>query len=354
MSWILPLIFAGLLWSNIHQIPFNLFLPLIFLGLLVLGWIGRWLILTLVKVISKDVKHPAFRSPFETLSFPTLVWIALGAILIILKFVELPVSNGETILYWLYRVLYLSLLISIIWTVGELGGALFATFLSKTDPDLASFTFVSTGARILLVLLGAIWLLDGFGISIAPILTALGIGGVGLAFGLQAFVADTAAGLHLILGRQFGVGDKIKLGEGEEGYVQDIGWRNTVILNNRNNHVIIPNKKFFEQVVTVYSKPDSTYELIIPFLVPNDSSPEKVIEVMESELKEIEKIEGVLGDPPPRIRINRLDKHEGVEVNLIVRISSVELEEKIKHEVNQRLWNSLWKKILLPKGTSRT
>jgi len=75
--------------------------------------------------------------------------------------------------------------------------------------------------------------------SIAVIFTALS---VGIGFGLQYLAADIASGFILLFERPVRVGDRITIGE-DEGDVQSINLRTTVVTTNDRIAIIVPNSK---------------------------------------------------------------------------------------------------------------
>ena len=99
---------------------------------------------------------------------------------------------------------------------------------------LTRFAVLATGLLVLLAYLN---------ISITPMLTALGIGGLAVALALQDTLANFFAGLHILVERPIFVGDYIRLESGQEGVVTDIGWRTTRIRTLSANMVVVPNTK---------------------------------------------------------------------------------------------------------------
>lgn len=64
------------------------------------------------------------------------------------------------------------------------------------------------------------------GVSLAPLLTSAGIGGLIIGVGAQSLIRDLIAGVFLIVEGQYGVGDTIDTGA-VRGVVQDVGTRVT-------------------------------------------------------------------------------------------------------------------------------
>ena len=58
-------------------------------------------------------------------------------------------------------------------------------------------------------------ILNGLGLSIAPMLTALGVGGLAVALALQEPLSNFFAGVFLTLAGQIRVGDYVKLDSGQ-------------------------------------------------------------------------------------------------------------------------------------------
>ncbi|MGB2528145.1 mechanosensitive ion channel family protein [Flagellimonas sp. SN16] len=104
--------------------------------------------------------------------------------------------------------------------------------------------------RILSYIAGFVIFTHLIGFELAPVLTALGVGGLAVALALQDTLGNLFAGLHILAAKQLQPGDYIKLDSGEEGYVLDINWRNTVIKTLLENVVIIPNSKISSTITT--------------------------------------------------------------------------------------------------------
>lgn len=135
----------------------------------------------------------------------------------------------------------------------------------------------------------ALIILQEFGISIAPIITALGVGGFAIAYGVQETVANVFSGLHLIMTRQVKINDFIKLSSGEEGRVTDINLRFTTITPAADGSVIvIPNKNIAGAVMTNFSRPRDDVGIVIPMGVGYESDLDLVERVTLEVAREIQ------------------------------------------------------------------
>jgi small-conductance mechanosensitive channel len=79
-------------------------------------------------------------------------------------------------------------------------------------------------------------------------------GAVGLAFSLaiQDILKNFFSGIYLLLERPFRVGDTIKVKD-QQGVVENIGVRTTVLRTPENVQVLVPNAVLFVEVVTNHS-----------------------------------------------------------------------------------------------------
>ncbi len=73
--------------------------------------------------------------------------------------------------------------------------------------------------NIIVFIIGFLVILNLLGISITPILTALGVGGLAVALALQETLSNLFAGIHIIMAKQIKVGDYVQLDSGQEGYI---------------------------------------------------------------------------------------------------------------------------------------
>lgn len=78
------------------------------------------------------------------------------------------------------------------------------------------------------------------GVNIGPILASAGIVGLAIGFGAQSLVKDFVSGLFILIENQYGVGDKVKIGN-FEGDVIKITMRSTVLMDNEKKVYYISN-----------------------------------------------------------------------------------------------------------------
>ncbi|GAC1417029.1 MAG: hypothetical protein NVSMB5_07440 [Candidatus Velthaea sp.] len=119
-------------------------------------------------------------------------------------------------------------------------------------------SLVVSALRISIVLVGTLIVLGTMGISIAPVLTALGVGGIAVALALRDTLANLFAGFQLLASRQVAPGDFVRF-DGGEGYVADSTWRNTSITDLAGARILVPNEKLAGYIVTNATRPDGLH-----------------------------------------------------------------------------------------------
>jgi len=191
--------------------------------------------------------------------------------------------------------------------------------------------------RIVIYGVAGLIVLNGLGISIAPILATLGVGGLAVALALKDTLSNFFAGFHIIATKQIRVGDYLKLSSQEEGYVNDISWRTTKIRTLAGNLVLVPNAKLTELIVTNYSQPEKDMAVLVELGVHYDSDLEKVERVTCEVAAEV--MREVPGGVPTFVPFTRYHTfgESGIELTVIMRGETFVDQFPIKHEFIKRL-----------------
>ena len=199
------------------------------------------------------------------------------------------------------------------------------------DPGLR-FT-ITRLLRYVLILVGSLLALkQAFAVdltSIAVVFTALS---VGIGFGLQYIAADIASGFILLFERPIRIGDRVTIGE-DEGDVQSINLRTTVVLTNDRIAIIVPNSKLVSQRVINWSYGDPRARIAIPVGVAYDSN----IELVTSTLIEASKaVPSVLTDPPPRVQFLNFGEYT-LDFRLLVWTNQPRRHVQLRSDINYRI-----------------
>ena len=165
--------------------------------------------------------------------------------------------------------------------------------------------------------------------SIAVIFTALS---VGIGFGLQYIAADIASGFILLFERPVRVGDRISIGK-EEGDVQSINLRTTVMTTNDRVSVIVPNSKLVREHLINWSYGDPRVRIAIPIGVAYGSDVDLVTQTL---LQATEDVGNVLRDPPPKVQFLNFGDWS-LDFRLLVWTNRPRLHTQIRSDINYRI-----------------
>jgi len=165
--------------------------------------------------------------------------------------------------------------------------------------------------------------------SIAVIFTALS---VGIGFGLQYIAADIASGFILLFERPIRVGDRITIGE-DEGDVQSINLRTTVVTTNDRISIIVPNSKLVSQRVVNWSYGDPRARIAIPVGVAYDSDIQLVTQTLLDAAKDVS---NALTDPPPTAQFLKFGE-SSLDFRLLVWTKQPRRHVQIRSDINYRI-----------------
>lgn len=209
---------------------------------------------------------------------------------------------------------------------------------SKNVDILASSAgVIKTLYRI--VILGFIFLiiLDSLKITITPFIASLGIGGLVVALALQDTLANFFSGISLFFDKPVRIGDYIMLESGQEGYVAQIGWRNTKIRMLPNNTIIVPNTKLVSSQITNFYLPEPELAVLVQVGVSYQSDLEKVERVTIEVAKQVlQEVEGGVKEFDPFIRYHTFSDFS-INFTVILRAKEYVHKYLITHEFIKRL-----------------
>lgn len=166
------------------------------------------------------------------------------------------------------RILFVIAMVLAIQIIAKISVACVRFYLNRSNGAhaLRNTSIFENIVRLLIFALGFIMLLQTLGISVVPLITALGVGGLAISLGLQDTLANLFAGINMILARQIKVGDTIQLENGQSGLVEDIGWRTTILRQLSGNQIILPNSKLASNILLNYTQPHP--ELTVSVTLP--------------------------------------------------------------------------------------
>ena len=188
----------------------------------------------------------------------------------------------------------------IILVVGVILGKWIGNFVqalcTKRNFDITLSKFLGSITRLTVVAFAVVIALGKFGITIAPFVAAIGAAVFGATYAIQGPLSNYGAGLSIILGHPFVVGDTITV-VGVSGVVQEVTLSSTILRTEDGVAVTIPNKHIVGEVLH-NSKGTSIVEAVIG--ISYDSDPDRAIETIKKTLGQFEEIRK---DPSPQVGI---------------------------------------------------
>jgi small-conductance mechanosensitive channel len=230
---------------------------LAFLACLVVGlWVRR--------IVDRAFERWRARTKWEgsqlvvkSIRRPFLYWFLLLGALIAIEVSALPSvsalppkaeSIGAKVIGSLF-------VLSLGWLVIILGEQLLKLYLPRLKAAQATITLVVNVIRITFIVVGALIVLQIWGIPTNPILLLIVVVVLAAALALRDVAPNLFAGFQLGATQQIKVGDYIKLETGEEGHVTEISWNNTHIRGLDESTVVIPNSRLLQHTVINYGRP---------------------------------------------------------------------------------------------------
>jgi small-conductance mechanosensitive channel len=218
------------------------------------------------------------------------------------------------------------------WSVSHLASDLTQILIFEKSSSFPNTSIFTNIVKILVYTLGIFFIMSFLGIPIAPALTALGVGGLAMALALQDTLSNLFAGLQMLASKKLKPGDYIQLDSGQEGFVEDIAWRNTTIRALGNHIIIVPNSVMSGSIVKNFILPDSQNSILVPVGVSYASDLKRVEKITIEVATEIQKtIEGAVVDHIPLIRFNEF-ADSSINFNVILRSGDFTSQFVIKHE----------------------
>ncbi len=125
--------------------------------------------------------------------------------------------------------------------------------IDRGDADRHTGRLVGRFLSVLVVVVGVVYAVDLVGVRVGPLLGALGIGGIALAFAAQDILQNFVAGVLLQVRRPFRLGEQVRSGD-YEGVVQDINLRTVVLTTYDGTTVYLPNSQVLSAPIVNYTR----------------------------------------------------------------------------------------------------
>jgi MscS family membrane protein len=157
-----------------------------------------------------------------------------------------------------FGVLSILVIVTLSWLLFKLIDAVsmyFESITKKTKSPLDDqlVPIVRKSLKVFFGILAFVFAVQNLGYSVASLLAGLGIGGLAVALAAQDTISNFFGSVTILLDRPFSVGDWIETG-GEEGVVEEIGFRSTRIRTFGKTELSIPNSTLANSVINNWSR----------------------------------------------------------------------------------------------------
>lgn len=183
---------------------------------------------------------------------------------------------------------------------------------SKLKDEQLLIRLTLRAVRVSILILAGIVALDRIGISIAPFIAGLGVGGLVLGFAFRDSLSNFAAGLLILIYRPFRLDDVVDIG-GNFGKVIDLSIVNTTIKDFAGPLIFLPNSMVWGSKITNISRADFRRQIFTVSISYGDDqrrARELLAELVAGD-------ERIVKEPAPFIRLGEL-ADSGVNFQIFV------------------------------------
>ncbi|MBV1876601.1 MAG: mechanosensitive ion channel [Pseudomonadales bacterium] len=205
------------------------------------------------------------------------------------------------------------------------------TVCEKNNLDITLSKFLASCTKIIIIAIVAIICLGKIGISVTPLVAALGAASLGAGLAMQGLLSNYAAGLNIILTRPFVVGDTIHV-QGVTGIVDEVRLAYTILTDEDEVCISIPNRHIAGEIIH-NSKAFRVVETTMG--IAYDSELSVVRDLLNKELTKM----GVTENRQPVIGI---DTFGDSGINIAIRFwVPTEKFHRLRMHTNEQLFNAL-------------
>jgi len=309
-----------------------LVLVLVAAGLIVGLFVEKTVQLILRKIWSKR-GWEGWEAVRKSLRGMIILWFVVGALYASTRFIDMEQRIQDVF----HEALLVLIIFTISLVIARITAGLVDMYITRAEGAMPSTTIIGNIIRIVIILTGILVIFMVLEIPIAPILTALGIGGLVIALAFQDTLANLFSGLQILASKKIRPGDFIELDSGEKGWVTDITWRNSVIETLGNNMVIIPNAKMASAVVTNYHQATREMSFFVDVGVSYDSDLEKVEEVTKDVASRVlNEVEGGVAEFEPLLYFKEFSDFS-IDFTVVLRVRKYRDHLDIQHQFIKRL-----------------
>lgn len=144
-------------------------------------------------------------------------------------------------------------------------------FLSKIEEifefDVTAHYLLKDIVKYIVIIAAFAWILNVLGINLESIVISLGVVGIAIGIASQDIVSNFISGIFVIGDNKVKIGEVIEV-ENFKGTVKKVGMRNTIIINQDNNEITIPNSVLSKTIYKLFGS-NEDHRLRIMAVLPH-------------------------------------------------------------------------------------
>ena len=195
--------------------------------------------------------------------------------------------------------------------VGRVSRVLVARAAKRGDSESTLADTIAKFIGYLAVVAGVVVALGVLGVRLGPLVGALGIGGLAIAFAAQSILGNFLASIILQLRRPFRKGDQIGTGD-SEGIVEDVNFRTVVLRTYDGQRVMVPCASVLSNPIVNHTR-FGRRRTAIDIGVSYDADLDMARKVLHDA---VVGVDGVMAKPEPEVWVESFGDSA---VNLVVR-----------------------------------
>ena len=237
----------------------------------------------------------------------------------------------------IHRGLRIAAIVAVTTVSAILAGRLIRIYTQREGAQIPSSSIFVNLARVMIWVVGGLVILAALDVSITPLLTALGVGGLAIGLALQPTLENLFSGIQVLMSRQVEPGDFVRLETGEEGWVQDVTWRNTTIKMVSNDLVIVPNATVARSRIINFTSADEQHGVVVPLGVAYGSDLDHVERIVREVATYIQThAEGAVRDHEPPVRFTEF-ADSSIHMIAVLRVEQYSERFAVRHEFLKRI-----------------
>lgn len=224
----------------------GLFYLLIFC--IVLFYLSRFVIAELItKILERLGKEHMALKMLRPVSGPSSLLLVIGLFRFLFPLIQFPVQVS----FYAISFIKIAIPVLIVWVAYRMVDILALYYSNRADEenriDRNLIPLLRKATKVLVVVLGFVFVLQNLDYNVTGVLAGLSIGGLALALAAQDTVKNLIGSIMIYIDKPFQIGDWI-MGEGIDGTVEQVGFRATRIRTPANSVLYVPNARLSDMI----------------------------------------------------------------------------------------------------------